>query len=420
MSVAITKSNKHNIDLCLLKYIKAATAAYNDNNYDIDINEATQFICNELNDFHIETVKNRVVDIKQYRDELKVLLQLPLMKQRTTEWFEARKTRLTASDLYDAIKVSSGGSDTSVSIKLAKKKANIVAADTINYNAIPALKWGTMFEPMATRCYSQKMNDIAIHDFGLICATDNEHFGASPDGINELGIMLEIKCPYSRKIVDGVIPDKYKMQIQGQLAVCKLKECDYIECIFKSLETAEEYLELNCGTADTKHGTAERHGVIAEFYNQKGEYVYFYSEPDRTPKECLEYIQIITDGIIKDNSSGSSSVSSVSGGEKLRFSKYTYWRLDEMIIQRVVFNAKEWETIIPKINTFWEKVEEYKLLPIEIGIKKYQFVDDEEADEADANAKTGEAILAKATKHPVSTVSTVSIANKYKFVDDDE
>jgi putative phage-type endonuclease len=423
MSVAITKSNKHNIDLCLLKYIKAATAAYNDNNYDIDINEATQFICNELNDFHIDTVKNRVVDIKQYRDELKVLLQLPLMKQRTTEWFEARKTRLTASDLYDAIKVSSGGSDTSVSIKLAKKKANIVAADTINYNAIPALKWGTMFEPMATRCYSQKMNDIAIHDFGLICATDNEHFGASPDGINELGIMLEIKCPYSRKIVDGVIPDKYKMQIQGQLAVCKLKECDYIECIFKSLETAEEYLELNCGTA-------VRHGVIAEFYNQKGEYVYFYSEPDRTPKECLEYIQIIADGIIKDNSSGSSSVSSVSGGEKLRFSKYTYWRLDEMIIQRVVFNAKEWETIIPKINTFWEKVEEYKLLPIEIGIKKYQFVDDEEADEADeanakadeadeANAKTDEAILAKATKHPVSAASAANV-NKYKFVDDDE
>ena len=39
-----------------------------------------------------------------------------------------------------------------------KKKANIVV-DNINYNAIPALKWGTMFEPMATRCYSKKMNN---------------------------------------------------------------------------------------------------------------------------------------------------------------------------------------------------------------------------------------------------------------------
>ena len=400
-----TKSNKQNIDLCLLKYIKAATAgAATGAAADIDINEATQFICNELNDINAETVKNRIDDIRQYRDELKVLLQLPLMKQRTTEWFEARKTRLTASDLYDAIKVSSSGCDTSVSIKLAKKKANIVAADTINYNAIPALKWGTMFEPMATRCYSQKMNDIAIHDFGLICATDNEHFGASPDGINELGIMLEIKCPYSRKIVDGVIPDKYKMQIQGQLAVCKLKECDYIECIFKSLETAEEYLEL-------EDGTSVRHGVIAEFYNRAGEYVYFYSEPDRTPAECLEDIRIIAEGIMKDSCSG--------GGDKLKFSKYTYWRLDEMIIQRVVFNAKEWETIIPKINTFWEKVEEYKLLPIEIGIKKYQFVDDD-SDATGSAGSTGADAGTTNTNTNTKSGSSGSGGNKFKFVDDDE
>ena len=396
VDAAITKSIKQNIDLYLLKYIKDANAAAS---ADIDIGEATQFICDKLDGISTKMVKNRVIDIKQYRAELKVLLQLPLMKQRTTEWFEARKTRLTASDLYDAIKVSSNGCDSSVSIKLAKKKANIVAADTINYNAIPALKWGTMFEPMATRCYSQKMNDINIHDFGLICDTDNEHFGASPDGINELGIMLEIKCPYSRKIVDGVIPDKYKMQIQGQLAVCKLKECDYIECIFKSLDTTDEYLEL-------EDSTALRHGVIAEFYNQKGEYVYFYSEPNRTPKECLEDIHIIAEDIIK---SGSSSVSG--GGEKLKFSKYTYWRLDEMIIQRVVFNDREWLSIIPKINTFWEKVEEYRLLPIEIAIKKYVFVDDD-TDAVDA-ADNGAAATA-------ATAAT-AITNKYKFIlDDDE
>ena len=334
---AALAGNNNAIDLSFLKYIKDSESSVSGvSGTDKCIDEATQFICDELDGISIDVVKNRLADIRQYRAELKELLKLPLMKQRTTEWFDARKTRLTASDLYDAIKVSRDSSDSSVSIKLAKKKANIVAADTINYNAIPALKWGTMFEPMATRCYSQKMNDIAIHDFGLICDTNNEHFGASPDGINELGIMLEIKCPYSRKIVDGVIPDKYKMQIQGQLAVCKLKECDYIECIFKSLESEEEYL---CIDGDAQHGTA--HGVIAEFYNRAGEYVYYYSEPNRTPAECLADIR---------------KVGSVSE-EKLKFSKYTYWRLDEMIIQRVVFNAREWETIIPKINSFWEKVE---------------------------------------------------------------
>lgn len=307
--------------------------------------------------FTMNDVKKRASVIKEYRKELDVLLQLPLMKQRTEEWYEARKTRLTASDLYDAIKGNN------VSIKLAKKKANIVI-DTINYNGIPALKWGTMFEPMATRCYSQKMNDIAIHDFGLVCDTENEHFGASPDGINELGIMLEIKCPYSRKIEDGVIPEKYKMQIQGQLAVCKLKECDYIECVFKSLDSVEEYLALDCEDED---GNTVKHGVIAEYYNSKGEYVYYYSEPNRTPKECVDDICNSGDSINPDKS--------------LKFSKYTYWRLDEMIIQRVVFNAKAWETIVPKIYAFWESVEEYKslpLLPIETGMKKYMFVKDDD------------------------------------------
>ena len=67
----------------------------------------------------------------------------------------------------------------------------------------------------------------------------------------------------------------------------------------------------------------------------------------------------------------------------LKFSKYTYWKLDEMIIQRVIFNANEWINIIPKINAFWETVEEYKMLPIEIGIKKYKFVDDNDDNETD-------------------------------------
>ena len=368
------------IDLCLLAFIPDITDTTGATEFDTE--EVSLAVYNILNDdskiynknnikdnsekiYTYDVVNKRVAAIKQYRNELKVLLQLPLMKQRTTEWFEARKTRLTASDLYDAVK---GGN---VSIRLAKKKANIVI-DNINYNAIPALKWGTMFEPMATRCYSQRMNNINIHDFGLICDMDNKHFGASPDGINDFGIMLEIKCPYSRKIIDGVIPDKYRMQIQGQLAVCKLKECDYIECIFKSIENEEDYLELD---------NTIKHGVIAEFYNSKGEYVYYYSEPNQTPKECLEEITNNRNNYINEYSSAANGAN-----VSLKFSKYTYWKLDEMIVQRVIFNANEWVNIIPKINAFWETVEEYKMLPIEIGIKKYKFVDDN--DDNDDNKDT--------------------------------
>jgi hypothetical protein len=93
-----------------------------------------------------------------------------------------------------------------------------------------------------------------------------------------------------------------------------------------------------------------------------------------------------------------------------------------MIIQRVVFNAKEWETIIPKINTFWEKVEEYKLLPIEIGIKKYQFVDDDgdAAGSAVSAGSTGDAADATGKTNTNTKSGSGSGGNKFKFVDDDD
>ena len=117
MTTAMDASLATEIDLSILKYIDTIDDI--DNVSDI----ATTVVSSNLNfACASEYVSERVSTIRQYREALNVLLQLPLMKQRSEEWFEARKTRLTASDLYDAIK---GGN---VSIKLAKKKANIVAA----------------------------------------------------------------------------------------------------------------------------------------------------------------------------------------------------------------------------------------------------------------------------------------------------
>lgn len=297
-------------------------------------------------------VYNRLLKIKKWRNQLKILKQIPFIKQRTYEWYNLRKERLTASDLYDAVKEGASF------LQLAKKKANVIV-DNTNYNMIPALKWGTMFEPMASRCYSQTNNDIVLHDFGLICDDNNEHFGASPDGINDLGVMIEIKCPYSRNIVDNYIPDKYKMQIQGQLAVCSLEECDYIECIFKTFKSQEEYLN------SIDKNEKRNHGVIAEFLIDNKEYNYIYSESYCTPSECIEHI--------KKNIENKNNY------------KLIYWYLDKMNIQKVHFDEDEWKNIYPKINSFWNKVKEFKnMTPEELAIvtkpkskKKIQFINDD-------------------------------------------
>ena len=307
-----------------------------------------------FNNFNKIDILKRVKKIKKYRTKLAELKEYPLIKQRSSEWFELRKNRLTASDLYDAI----GKSNTI----LAKKKAGVLI-DNTNFNNIAPLKWGTMFEPMAIRCYSQKNNDIIVNEFGLIPDKKLEHFGASPDGITELGIMIEIKCPYTRKLIDNYIPPKYYSQIQGQLAVCELEECDYIECNFKTFETEEEYIGEN------KESIID-HGIIGEFKNKESsEYSYLYSD---------EYLNTIN-GI---NNINSKILLKNQEDNSVYFNKLIYWKLEKINVQKVLYDDKEWCNIIPKINSFWEKVENSKSLPVEYKkekkIEKFAFIPEDD------------------------------------------
>ena len=204
------------------------------------------------------------------------------------------------------------------------------------------LKWGTMFEAMAIRSYSQGREDIPVHEFGLIKHPFLDNFGASPDGINDLGIMIEIKCPYSRDIIDNSIPYKYYMQIQGQLAVCQLEQCDYIECDFETFESVTRYMELIDPDEKTKHG------IIAEYKNrQTDEYEYMYSREYSRPSDAAADIEEKMKAFASERTD-------------ILFIKLTPWRLKHINVQRVSFDKDLWEATIPKITGFWNKVVAYK------------------------------------------------------------
>tara|TARA_B100000795_G_C22802987_1_gene442971 strand:- start:1933 stop:2982 length:1050 start_codon:yes stop_codon:yes gene_type:complete len=339
ININININNINNIiDKEIYKIIK--------NNKNCNILNNSDDIINKNKTINKNIIIDRLSKINNNRTILEYLMKIPVIEQRTKEWFEARDTRLTASNLCDAIK------NGVVSDKIAKKKAKILI-DNTNYNNVPALKWGTMFEPMASRCYSQINNDIIIYDFGLICDKNILNFGASPDGINELGTMIEIKCPISRKIIDGVIPEKYKMQIQGQLAVCNLTDCDYVECDFNEILSEEEYKIKNpIGNMN--------HGIIAQ-YQSKGEYIYLYSDPYLNSNDCCNNIKNKVDMYINSNAT---------------FGKLIYWELNLINVQRETFNKEEWVKIEPLINEFWKKVEKYKMMPVEDNTKKFKFIDD--------------------------------------------
>ena len=332
--------NIRKLDNLLYKYIK----------YDIilDISDYDSLTNDQIDK---EFIISRFKYLKNNKIILVKLLEYPYIEQCTDEWYKIRKTCLTASDLGDAISKNNN--------LLAKKKAGVYI-DNTNFQNIPPLKWGNMFEDMAIRCYKQINNNIEIHIFGLVQNKFIQNFGASPDGINDLGIMIEIKCPFSRKIKKNVIPEKYYYQMQGQLAVCNLTECDYVECEFKTFDKDIEYFDF----INDKNYENKNFGIIAELYdNLNKKHYYLYSKEFLKKEDSIIDIEIQIKNIDNIN---------------LEFIKLTRWALNDIYIQKVEFNKELWETIPNKINEFWKKVEDSKNLPIEYkeSKKKLKFIQD--------------------------------------------
>lgn len=308
------------IDLYIISFLKQHNKLPSRDDYHKDANTKT----NELT-FTFEQFVDRLKQIKKYRKTLKSLKDIPIVQQRTPEWFQKRKNMLSASDTYRGIKKYKD---------LIKKKARgllgVPDGPMLSNNAI---QWGVMFEPVANEIYSAMHHNIKIHEFGLIQDKTIDCYGASPDGINDIGIMLEIKCPYSRDIIHGKVKDEYYYQVQGQLAVCNLKECDFVECKFSKIDQEEyntilvEQPECFCGFIQTIIDT------------ETGDKTYTYS---KLKEPCCISNPEASDG----NDDGNDDSNDI-----------TYWKLDDIHILRIHFDEEKWiTTIVPEIKSFWDNV----------------------------------------------------------------
>lgn len=173
------------------------------------------------------SVTDRVSRLAVYMGTLKSLMDGNRgIEQRTPEWYAARNNLITASDAAQAIGEGKFGTRREF---FEKKLDAILSAEpkTLNMN-IPPLQWGVKYEPVAAYLYEELYSTV-LHEFGLLVHPVHACIGASPDGISAAGIMVEIKCPYRRKI-SGDIPGQYFLQMQLQMDVCGLRECDYLEC----------------------------------------------------------------------------------------------------------------------------------------------------------------------------------------------
>ena len=197
-------------------------------------------------------VRRRVAELAAYVDTLGEIVKEPGIPQRTPEWYAARETMVTGSELASA--TAPAQQRQFFQRKLAGPEGWNDLKDK------PAIKWGVKYEPVACELYERRTG-ARVHEFGLLPHRTIQGFGASPDGISDLGIMLEIKCPFTR-VITGEVPHAYYNQIQAQLDTAGLRECDFLECKLAEYAGPEEFLDDECpDDPDLTRGGMEKGAV---------------------------------------------------------------------------------------------------------------------------------------------------------------
>lgn len=156
------------------------------------------------------------------------------IEQKSQEWLNIRKNFITASNVYKIFEKNNEY------IEYIKEKASGISS----FKGNNATYFGEIFEPVAREIYMYIVNEY-VEEFGLITNSKLPYCAVSPDGVTESDRLLEIKCPYTRKIT-GDIPNHYYHQIQLQLHVCDCEECDFLECKFVEISLNEFNKSLQC------------------------------------------------------------------------------------------------------------------------------------------------------------------------------
>ena len=332
----------------------------------------------------------------KYKDTHNSFLKLcavPIVEQRSQEWYLMRHNMITASSCADALGLN----------KYRKKEVFMFEKCLPDppFQKNVDTHHGCKYEPIATMIY-EEVYDTQVKEFGLIPHPDINFIGASPDGIstcfckknpnkfnNKYGTMLEIKCPRTRNIkkegnINGdICPVYYYIQVQVQLEVCDLEICDFWQCTLKEYSTREEWWfdnkkELSIDTTTKIENSNLLKGAIIEllplkpFANDEAclfdaKYIY----PPTINMSCIEYELWINSEINNMYKLHPELY------KKYIFHKVIYWHLDVVHNQPIKRDRNWFNSALPELKHFWDQVLHYRNNPNEIKniIKKPKFED---------------------------------------------
>ena len=275
------------------------------------------------------------------------LRDIPQPVQRTPEWYQFRSNLITASNAWKAFE-SQSAINQLIYEKCQPIKQQICDPDVKiinNVNTNTPMHHGQKYEPLSVMFYEDKYN-TKVEDFGCIQHPLYNFLGASPDGINvdplseRYGRMLEIKNPVSRDIT-GIPKKEYWVQMQLQMEVCDLDECDFLETKFV------EYPDRN--SYDSEKDIHFKKGIIIQFYTKDGLPIYKYKPLHITSDE--EVLKWEDDTITLYESEP----------YNYSFTKYIYWKLEHLSCVLVLRNREWFKNNIEQLANVWSIVEKERI-----------------------------------------------------------
>tara|TARA_B100001093_G_scaffold520387_1_gene615349 strand:+ start:4735 stop:6108 length:1374 start_codon:yes stop_codon:yes gene_type:complete len=285
---------------------------------------------------YVGTTIIKIPDKKRIVKLLKEYENVEQPEQQTEAWYAFRREGLSASDIWKAIDTQSAKNNLILSKCKpidVKKKGKSVNIDSPFHN-------GHKYEPLSIMHYEFDFN-TKVGEFGCKAHPKFPFLRASPDGINIdeksklFGRLVEVKNPTTRKL-SGTPKKDYWIQMQLQMEVWDLDECDFLETVFKTYESENDF--KSDGESFTRTAKGRRKGILVQFYHN--ELPHYEYPPVDIPEE--EYNKWYDD-IMEKNA-------------HMSWINNLYWYLEDYSCVLVPRNKLWFKTVYPDFKELWNTI----------------------------------------------------------------
>jgi len=328
-------------------------------------------IANNNNHTNFEKSENNQID---NNDKIKKLLliidhikQKPQPQQRTDEWYSFRHNLITASNAYKCFESQSTINQLIYEKCQPLKRLDDDKGMMVNINT--PFHWGQKYEPVSVMIYEYLYN-TKVDDFGCVKHDHYPFLGASPDGINidmhseRFGRMLEIKNIVNREI-NGIPKKEYWVQMQLQMEVCNLDECDFLETKFVEYETANQFFkdfetENDANAANAANAANDANDTTTTNLHKKGVIIYFHNTVGAKPFYVYKPLDIVkTEDILKWEEEIIDKYQT--NHNNMIYIKSIYWKLEKLSCVLVLRNKTWFNNNIQAIENVWNIIEKERV-----------------------------------------------------------